>query len=200
MPTNQKTSRLPAFFQHRLAQKCALIVLAAWSLGAANSFAPEGYVESDEETKKWEEVAVQLPDPPVAANLMEFYVGPTATQTFYIDEKSVSIGGDGVIRYTLVSKSKSGAVNVSYEGIRCATVEKKAYAYGGEDGKWTLARNATWRPITELVANRQHAALVKDFFCDVNTIAGNAKDITKRIKTQHPLAPARDYSPGANNL
>jgi hypothetical protein len=200
MPTSPKISRLPAFFQHRLAQKCALIALAAWSLGATPSFAPEGYVESDAESKKWEEVAVQLPDPPAAANLMEFYVGPTATQTFYVDEKSVSVGGDGVVRYTLVSKSKSGAVNVSYEGIRCATVEKKAYAYGSENGTWTLARNAEWRPITELVANRQHAALVKDFFCDVNTVAGNAKDITKRIKTQQPLAPARDYSPSSHNL
>jgi hypothetical protein len=200
MPIHPKTSRLPAFFQHRLAQKCALIVLAAWSLGAANSFAPEGFIEDDPDAKKWEEVAVQLPDPPAAANLMEFYVGPTATQTFYIDEKSVSIGGDKVVRYTLVSKSRSGAVNVSYEGIRCATIEKKTYAYGSENGTWTLARNAGWRPITELVANRQHAALVKDFFCDVTTVAGNAKDIVKRIKTQHPLAPARDYSPSSNNL
>jgi hypothetical protein len=199
MPISSKISRLSALRRNRLAQKCALIVLAAWSLGAATSFAPEGYGGDEDEPKQWEEAAVVLPDPPAAANLMEFYVGPTATQTFFIDEKSVSVGGDGVVRYTMVSKSRSGAVNVSYEGIRCTTIEKKAYAYGGENGGWTLARNTGWRPITELVANRQHAALVKDFFCDTNIVAGNAKEIVKRIKQKHPLAPARDYSPSSYN-
>ncbi|RXZ37012.1 hypothetical protein D9O50_07660 [Oxalobacteraceae bacterium CAVE-383] len=191
-------SRLSALRRNRLLQKGALIALAAWSLGAT-SFAPEGYDPEDQENKVWEEGSVVLPDAPVAANLMEFYVGPTATQTFYIDEKSVSVGGDGVVRYTLVSKSKSGAVNVSYEGIRCATIERKAYAYGGADGSWTKARDPVWRPITELVANRQHAALVKDYFCDVTTVAGNATEIVKRIKYKHPMAPARDYSPGSYN-
>jgi hypothetical protein len=192
-------SRLSALRRNRLLQKGALIALAAWSIGAT-SFAPDSYDPDDLENKPWEEAAAVLPDPPAAANLMEFYVGPTATQTFYIDEKSVSVGGDGVVRYTLVSKSRSGAVNVSYEGIRCATAERKAYAYGGDNGGWTLARNATWKPITELVANRQHAALVKDYFCDVSTVAGTAKDIVKRLKSKSPLAPARDYSPSSNNL
>jgi hypothetical protein len=198
MPTSPTLSRLSAFCRNRLAQKCALIALAAWSLGAT-SFAPEGYVEDDSATKKWQEVAVQLPDAPAAADLMEFYVGPTATQTFYVDAKSVSVGTDGVVRYTLVSKSRSGAVNVSYEGIRCATAEKKAYAYGGEDGKWTMARESGWGPITELIANRQHAALVKDYFCDSGIVSGDAKDIVKRMKAKRPLAPARDFSPDSYN-
>jgi hypothetical protein len=199
MPTSPKMSRLSALCRNRLLQKGFLIAMAAWSLGAT-SFAPESFDPDDQENKKWEEAAVVLPDPPAAANLMEFYVGPTATQTFYIDEKSVSVAGDGVVRYTIVSKSKSGAVNVSYEGIRCATIERKAYAYGGENGTWTLARNAAWKPITELVANRQHAALVKDFFCDVTTVAGDARSIIKRIKNKRPMAPARDYSPNSDNL
>ena len=199
MQSSPKKSRLSALCGNRTLQKCALIALAVWSLGAAKSFAPEGYDPDDQENKKWEEGSVVLPDAPVAANLMEFYVGPTATQTFYVDEKSLSVGADGVVRYTLVSKSRSGAVNVSYEGIRCASIERKAYAYADADGKWTMARNPEWKPITELVANRQHAALVKDYFCDVNTVAGNATQIIKRIKNKRPMSPARDYAPGSDN-
>ncbi|HEY4319408.1 MAG TPA: CNP1-like family protein [Herbaspirillum sp.] len=189
MPTSLKCLRLSIF-----------IVLSAWSLSALaatqNDWVPSGF---DDTPKKWEEAAIQLPPPPAAANLMEFYVGPTATQTFFVDEKSMSISGDGVVHYTLVSKSKSGAINVSYEGIRCATVEKKQFAYGRQDGTWDLAHDPAWRPITELVANRQHAALVKDYFCDTNTIAGTLTDIIKRIKYKRPLAPARDYSSGSDN-
>jgi hypothetical protein len=196
MPIRLKRFRLSALCSSHLIRKCAFIALAACSLSAvaqddSRGFAPDNYVEP-EATKAWQESAFQLPAPPVTANLMEFYVGPTATQTFFIDEKSLSIAGDGVIRYTLVSKSKSGAVNVSYEGIRCATTERKQYAYGMADNTWTLARGPVWRPITELVANRQHAALVKDYFCNGTTIAGTVPDIVKRIKFKEPQSLTQD--------
>ncbi|MDB5990834.1 MAG: hypothetical protein JWQ10_2237 [Herbaspirillum sp.] len=197
MPISLKRFRLSALYSAKLARKCAFIALAGCSLSAvaqdvSKGFAPDSYVEP--ETKVWQESAFQLPAPPVTANLMEFYVGPTATQSFFIDEKSLSIAGDGVIRYTLVSKSKSGAVNISYEGIRCATDERKQYAYGMADNTWVLARDPIWHPITELVANRQHAALVKDYFCDTSIIAGTVPDIVKRIKFKQPLSLTQDVN------
>jgi hypothetical protein len=195
MPISLKRFRLSALYFPYLVQKCAFIALAACSLSAvaqdvSQGFAPDNYV--DPQTKVWQESAFQLPAPPVEANLMDFYVGPTATQTFFIDSKSLSIGGDGVIRYTLESKSKSGAVNISYEGIRCATDERKQYAYGMADNTWALARDPVWHPITELVANRQHAALVKDYFCDTGIIAGTIPEIVKRIKFKQPLSLTPD--------
>ena len=60
MPISPKRSRLSSLRHNRLAQKFALIALAAWSLGAT-SFAPDGFEEQfDDSTKKWEEVALQL--------------------------------------------------------------------------------------------------------------------------------------------
>lgn len=82
-----------------------------------------------------------LQDAPVAANLMEFCVGPTATQTFYVDKNSLSIDVDGVARYTLVSKSRSGAVNVSYEDLRYVSIERK------HTPMWTPTANGPWRAI-----------------------------------------------------
>ena len=106
---------------------------------------------------------VQLPATPGADNLIPFYVSPTATQHFAIDEKSLSIGKDGVIRYTMVATSPAGAKNISYEGIRCETFERKSYAFARADGTWARSRRDQWEPIVRNAANRQHGALAHRF-------------------------------------
>lgn len=141
----------------------------------------------DDEAKPWEEIAVQLPAPPLAGNLLPFEVSGNATQSFAIDTKSLTVGSDGVIRYTLVATSASGVQNISYEGIRCASFEKKLYAFGHTDGSWSRARHSEWRLIVRNAANRQHAILFKDFFCSGLTVAGNAQDMLNRIRWKRPL-------------
>jgi hypothetical protein len=66
--------------------------------------------------KSWKEVALKLPAAPQDGNLLPIYVGPTATQRFALDSKSISVGKDGVVRYTVVSTSAGGAKNISFEG------------------------------------------------------------------------------------
>jgi hypothetical protein len=186
MPIRPLHSRLSSLHHKRLAQKCALIALAAWSLGAT-SFAPAGFDDQfDDKTKKWEEIALQLPAAPQAANLLPFYVSPTASQKFFIDAKSLSVGSDGIVRYTLVSRSESGVENISYDGIRCETYQKKQYAFGQADGGWARSRQGAWLPIVELVGNRQDSALAKDYFCDGNSVSGSAGSIVNLIKYQRP--------------
>ncbi|WP_076593364.1 CNP1-like family protein [Herminiimonas arsenitoxidans] len=141
----------------------------------------------NEEAQPWEEIEAELPPAPKVENLQPFYVGPTATQTFALDKKSLVIGKDGVIRYTLVAVSQGGAKNVSYEGIRCATFEKKIYAFGREDGSWGRARNSQWEIIVRSKVNRQHAALAQDYFCSNLTIVGNEKDMLERMKYRKTL-------------
>ncbi len=142
---------------------------------------------SDEEDKPWEEIAADFPPAPKAENLLPFYVGPTATQTFAVDSKSLSIGTDGVVRYTLVATSPSGAKNISYEGIRCASFEKKIYALGREDGTWGRSRRDQWESIVRSKVNRQHAALSADYFCSNLTIVGTEKDMINRLKSGKTL-------------
>jgi hypothetical protein len=36
-------------------------------------------------------------------------------------------------------------------------------------------------------ANRQHAALFNDYFCDSGSVAGNAAVIVKRLRQKKPL-------------
>jgi CNP1-like family protein len=113
--------------------------------------------------KPWEEQRALLPPYP-KGGLVPVYVGPVRPFDFFVDPGSVSVGNDGVVRYTLIARSASGAVNVSYEGIRCTTEERRTYAFGAPDGTWSQARNSEWIRITRMQAN-PHAALADDFFC-----------------------------------
>ncbi|HEV2610577.1 MAG TPA: CNP1-like family protein [Noviherbaspirillum sp.] len=171
-------------FVMRAAACATLISLTA--LGHAQSRFEE---EFDDEKKPWQEIAVQLPAAPAAENLIPFYVSATATQSFAVDGNSVTVGGDGVVRYTMVTQSSAGASNISYEGIRCESFEKKLYAFGRSDGSWSRSRRDQWEPIMRNAANRQHAALATEYFCQEKTIAGNAQNIVDRLRQQKSLAP-----------
>jgi len=148
--------------------------------------------EFDDSDKPWEELAIQLPPAPKQANLLAFDVSPTATQAFAIDPGSLTVGTDGVIRYTLVSTSRSGAKNISYEGIRCQTYEYKRYAFGQADGTWARSRRNKWDAIHGHGGNHPQAALAKDFLCLEQTIAGKADDMIGRIRNKRTLAPQND--------
>lgn len=163
----------------------AVILLLANTLASAQSRFDE---ELDDEEKTWQEIAIQLPAAPAPENLLPFEVSATATQTFAIDAKSLTVGSDGVVRYTMVSKSQGGATNVSYEGIRCESFEKKLYAFGRPDGSWSRSRRDKWEPITGGIANRQHAALARDYLCQEKMVAGSAEEMVRRIRYQNSLS------------
>jgi hypothetical protein len=166
-------------------------LLCSASLSMAQS--PGGFDEEfDDEEKPWQEIAVQLPAAPEAANLVQFYVGPTTTAVSSIDLKSLSIGADNVVRYTIVTKTSGGAVNTSYEGIRCETFEKKSYAFGRSDGGWSRSRQTKWKQIVDVGANRQDAALYKSYFCQGGMLAGNLEQITVRLRNNRPIDLSSD--------
>ena len=161
---------------------CLVLTLASLALAQVNF--EDDY---EDENKPWQEIALQIPAPPQADNLQSFYVSPTATQKFLIDIKSISVGTDEVVRYTLVSLSSQGAKNISYEGIRCATFEKKIYAIGHPDGTWSRSRRNKWEPIIRGNANRQHAALARDYFCSNLVVSGTQQQIVRRVKDKRSL-------------
>jgi len=159
--------------------------LAVLSLAILCSPARAGFDEQfDDQEKPWQEITVLLPAAPVQENLLPFYVSPTATHTYSVDGKSISVGEDGVVRYTLVAQSAGGAQNISYEGIRCQTREMKSYAFGHKDGKWSRSRRDQWQRIVGTGANRPQAALQHDYFCRGGLVSGKAEDIAKRLREQ----------------
>ena len=136
--------------------------------------------DEEEEDKEWREVALQLPEAPKAENLLNFYKSPS--QSFAIDTKSLTVAADGTIRYSLVATSSGGAKNISYEGLRCQTYEVKLYAFGRPDGTWSRSRRNQWDTITNTGANKQHATLFSEYFCEGKTIAGKANVLLDKLR------------------
>ncbi len=123
--------------------------------------------DEDYDSKRWQEVEVQLPAPPRQDRLLPFYVSAVAENRFYVDGSSLSVGSDGVVRYVLVILTPQGGRNVSYEGMRCETRERRIYASGRADGSWSKSRNNDWVRIADQSVNRHHAALYLEYFCPI---------------------------------
>ena len=140
----------------------------------------------ENDAKNWKEIQTQLPPAPREQDLMGFSVSGASSYSFAVDRKALSIGSDGVFRYTLVATSPEGVRNVSYEGIRCQTREKKLYAIGQRDGSWVRSRNTAWSKIQEVGNNRQQAALMKDYFCPDGSAQQRLSDVLDRLKGRLP--------------
>ncbi len=118
-----------------------------------------------ENEKPWVELAAQLPPTPRAENLVEFNVSSATRHKHLVDTASISVGADKIVRYTVVIEAAGGAKNVSFEGMRCETGERRLYAYGHPDGTWSKARNAGWETIKFRSLLSYQKALFEDHFC-----------------------------------
>ena len=151
--------------------------------------------DEDPDKKEVVEAEVKLPLMPKPENLLEFEASAANTNRFFIDANSISIDSDGTVRYTLVVKSPSGAENISYEGIRCETIEQKFFAFGRRDGTWSPVRAPVWRPIVYKDINRQYGVLYSNFFCPDGAPIGSIKQAIYRFKYGVPYGqPPRSSS------
>ena len=123
-----------------------------------------GGFDSDYEEKTWSEIEVQLPAFPESSNLIQFQVGAVSDTKFMIDGASLSVGSDEVLRYTVVVESSTGARNISYEGMRCSTAERRFYAFGQSDRTWSKAKGNQWVKIRG-TTNNHHVELFATYFC-----------------------------------
>ncbi|UCV18383.1 CNP1-like family protein [Ferribacterium limneticum] len=163
--------------------RSASLLLAA-TLVSATAFAD---FEEDYESKQWQEIEVQLPAAPKQETLLPFYVSAATENRFFIDGATLTVGSDGVVRYVLLVLTPQGARNVTYEGMRCETRERRIYASGRLDGSWSKARKNEWVRIQDAYANRQHAALFLEYFCPVGNIVQDAAEARNAlIKGVHP--------------
>jgi hypothetical protein len=160
------------------------LILLLWAAGAAAQPPPGGFEEAFEgEDRPWREIEARLPAYPRPDDLLQFDAGAVTANRYYIDTASVSVDPDGVVRYSLVVRSAQGAENVSYEGIRCATRERRLYAFGRRDGSWSRARGSRWERIEANLAQAQHQiALYRDFFCPEGGIARNRDEILDGLR------------------
>jgi hypothetical protein len=138
--------------------------------------------DEDRDTKRWQEKAVALPAAPLPENLLPFYVSAATDNEFFVDGVSLTVGSDGVVRYTLVIQAAGGAKNISFEGLRCETKERRVYAIGRLDGTWSKSRNEGWQRVRDVPANRHHAALFYDYFCPGGAIVADADEARDALR------------------
>ncbi len=149
------------------------------------------YQESEEEKKVWQEEKYTLPAAPDKDKLLSFEVNVSNANRFFVDPASISVGADGVVRYTVVIESDGGARTVNYEGLRCKTRERRLYAFGQPDGSWIESKGSSWI----LMQKQQHkmhnaypAVLAYDYFCVDLEPPQSAAIAVERLKSG-PAAP-----------
>jgi hypothetical protein len=139
--------------------------------------------------KKLDELPLKLPAPPKVDTLIGFDPQRPTTMKFFVDPASVTVGTDGIVRYTLVARGDGSAMNVSYEGIRCKTRERKTFAYGRTDGSWLEARDPQWTTIGGSPATGPSFALYEDFFCPARAIVATGVEAVEALRMGgHPRA------------
>ena len=157
-----------------------VLVLPALSLAAGNGLDNDYDPEKDSNNKPWAEVEAQLPAYPDKQDLIPFTVGAVKDVKYFIDAKSLSVDSDRAIRYTLVIVSSAGAQNVSFEGMRCDTAERRVYAFGRSDGTWSKARSNQWVGI-QGNSNNHNVELYTTYFCAVGGTTIISPEIARRV-------------------
>lgn len=159
--------------------KTATAVIVALALGAGNAV----IAQTTEDEPDWTESAVPVPPAFDTAKLLTFSGAVSSSLVYGIDPASISISrSDSLVRYVLVATSPSGARNVMYEGIRCATGEFKTYARYSPDGRWTNVSKPEWRSVFGSMPSKHALYLAKAAICDGAAPATTVGVIVRRLK------------------
>jgi hypothetical protein len=134
------------------------------------------------EEKPWVEAETLLPAFPQEANLIEFYVGPTERNRFFVDGSTINIGTDGVVRYVVVLKAAGGATNVALEAMRCAAREIKLIAFGRANATWEKINAPQWRPIENKLINQYRAVLNREYLCPSGSTSRDAEEARASLR------------------
>ena len=139
---------------------------SAWAQSCSKYYECYDYEEGPADV--WKEDKPKLPAAPDEAKLIPFEVSVANANQFFVDPASVSIGKDGVVRFTVVIESSGGARTVNYEGMRCETRERRLYAFGQSNGQWAENQGNAWIPIHKQehkMHNGYPAVLFDEYFC-----------------------------------
>lgn len=170
---------------HKTAQqrhgRIAMLVALLFSLAATPGFAQRD--DSSDDAPRPER-PVTLPAPPQDADLLVFNRDAGGGFSDALDARSLSPDlAEGVVRYTLVSISRSGARNISYEGLRCSSNEFRVYAYGRPDGSWNQV-NGPWRGIRASEGFEAQNTLAQGLLCKDRIMRRSAGAMLQQLR--HP--------------
>lgn len=146
-------------------------------------------LSADSAEAAWKELAIEPPTAFSHDRLVRLDVSANSALIYGIDPATVSVGTDGVVRYVLVARSTSGALNVLFEGIRCETAEMKTYARWNNAGTWNTSPASPWRPLQFSGPTRHGMVMAKEGVCDGKTPNRDAANILKSLRSGKPSGP-----------
>lgn len=142
-----------------------LIVVA--SAAMAMSLACPAWAQRASDNPDW--VESEVPPPPAfdVSKVIDFDVSRNGALRFGVDPSTVQISlPDSLVRYVVVARSDSGAMNVMYEGLRCGTGEFKTYARYTVQGGWKQVADPQWRSMQESMPSMHPLRLARAGACD----------------------------------
>lgn len=155
------------------------MLLAGCSLGAHAQL-------RDADPEPWKEAVAPPPASFSTDQLQTFDVTQGTSLTYGIDPNTLSVDADRVVRYVLVAKSSSGALNVLYQGIRCETAEVKTYGRWDNQTRWNTSTKDTWQELSFRGPSRPAMMLARSGVCDGRTINGTPQKILHTLKNGRP--------------
>ena len=135
------------------------------------------------EETQWKESDVPSPPAFDIGKLLTFEVSPASALVYGVDPATLRITqSDGLVRYVLVATSASGASNILYEGLRCATGEFKTYARYSAEGRWSLVSNPEWRSMFGNLPSKHALRFAKAGACDNVSPASSVEALANQLK------------------
>jgi len=186
------TAKRPSFRRNteRILLLACFGILAGCASGAhdtdnpdwAQSGMPPPPKRSEADTE-WQES--EAPPPPAfdEKRLEPIAMPPYMSLKFGVDPTTITITGDGVVRYVVVATNRNGGgatLNAFYEGVRCSTAEMKSYARFN-NGAWSKIERPEWKSFRDL--NSSYAKqLAEQGLCRGNAPRVSVKDMVTNMR------------------
>lgn len=129
----------------------------------------------------WREADVPPPPALRTSGLIDLEI-PRSELRFGVDPASVSLGGDGIVRYVVVAASRTGTVNGIYEGMHCKTGEVKVYARHNPSSGWVMANDPKWMPVHEAPHRTYSLPIARQGVCLGHSPNRNAQQIVRDLR------------------
>lgn len=163
----------------RWARNASTAALLACAIGGA------ALAQINPDAPDWTESEVPAPPAVDMGKLVQFDGAISSSLTYGLDPATLRFTpSDGLARYVLVATSSTGASNVMYEAIRCATAEFKTYArYVVSEKRWYPVPNPQWQAMQGRLPSKHALYLARAGVCDGAAPTGNVNEVVRRLKT-----------------
>ena len=139
------------------------------------------------EPETWKEGEVALPARFSTDRLVTVDIEDRSSFEYGIDPDTLSVGADGVVRYVFVARSRSGALNALYEGVRCNAAEVKVYGrWDPDSASWRTSASDDWQPMDTRGSTRRALKLAQSGLCDGKAPNGSPRQILQTLRGEHP--------------